>query len=144
MNWELLNQPLSITIVSFFLGSFLASYISAKWQKHAQRHSVRLELMRDMLKCYQEYMRFLRRKDMTNDDLQHEFDRLHPELVSKAKMVKVLYNSNIGKRMEDLTQKMANAHNLKKQDNQEKVVEKCKEIYQLADDIFETMYHDLI
>lgn len=143
MNWEILNQPLSVTIVSFFLGSVLASFISAKWQKRSQRHSVQLGLMQDTLRCYQEYMRFLRRTDTTNDD-QHEFDRLHSEFVSKAKMAKVLYNLSIGNSVVYLTQRMATVYELKQQGKHEKAMEQCKEIYQLADATFEAMYHHLI
>jgi uncharacterized membrane protein YccC len=142
VNWDALNQPLSVTIVGFLLGGVLASLISAFWQRRSQRHSVRLELMQDLLRCYQEYMRFLRRPESDTDD--REFDRLHSEFVSRTKMAGVLFGAGTRDSLMLLAQRMASVHALRKEGRATKAVNKGQEIYPLADSTFEAMYLMLV
>ena len=95
--WDILNSSLSITIISFILGGILASAISAAWQRRAQRHSLRLTFLNDILNTYHEYVRFLHR----NDTAEHGdvFDRYHSSMLSKTVMAKVLFGREVGNKL---------------------------------------------
>jgi hypothetical protein len=136
--WKIINSPFIISLISVLLGGIVASIISLTWQKRAERHSMRIELLKDILRAYHEYVRFLRRDDMINN--QNEFDRVHSEMLSKAKIAYVIFDNQFGKKLRTITDKMNNVHNLRKQGMIEKAEKERLEVYEQADSIIENLY----
>ena len=56
-------------------------------------------------------MRFLRRKSTIEDD--EEFDRLHADLLSKARISRVLYGNEIADDLLSLAKRLANVQHLR-------------------------------
>lgn len=136
--WETINSPIIVTVVSFFLGGLLASVVAHGMQHRSQQHAVRVQFLHDWLRAYHEYMRYLRRDDMT--DNQDEFDRVHAQMLSLAKIGHVIFGNEVGIRLVALTDKMQNSHSLRKSGRETKSKNERTEIYKKADEIIEQLY----
>jgi len=136
--WETINSPIVVTIVSFFLGGVLATAVASLMQRKSQRHAVRVQLLHDWLRAYHDYMRFLRREDMI--DNQDEFDRVHAQMLSLAKIGRVMFGDHLGKQLVSLTDKMGNCHSLRASGKTTKSKNQRVEIYKQADEMIELLY----
>ena len=139
--WDFLNQPLIVTVVAFLLGGVLASVISIAMQRKGQRHSLRLEEARQITIAYYDYIRFLRRAD-TVDDLDR-FDRLHIEMMSKARISRVVFGEEVGEALGQLAYQMQNTQNLRRQGKSTAAGSQLLTIYEDAQKLTEMMFRQL-
>jgi hypothetical protein len=136
--WKFLNSPIVLTIVSFLLGGVLASAISALWQRRSQKHSVQLSLSQEIISTYQEYVRFLSRKSTIKE--AEEFDRLHADLLSKARISRVLYGDEIADELISLAKRLANVQHLRLKGDFEHAENQREKAYKCADNVIEKIF----
>ena len=128
--WTFLNSPFALTLMSLLFGAVVSSRLSYRWQKRKVRYELQMALVKRFSLLYQKYIRILESKN--TDKLAGDyFDEIHAELISIAMESKVVFkNPTLGKHMDDLITKLANARNLLLNTNK-KLDKKLAEIHDL-------------
>ena len=137
--WELINSPAILTLFTVIWGSFVASWITALWQKRSHQQTLRTQFAKDILKAYQQYVRLLRSQ---KERLQSEtFDIIHAEMASQARIAGVIFkDQSIRNRWEKVTDKLANIRGLRIDGKDGTAEKKLLDVFSEADQVIEAMY----
>ena len=141
--WTFLNSPFALTIMSLFFGAFVSSRLSHTWQKRKIRYELQVALVKRFSLLFQKYIRILESKNM-NKLAGEYFDEIHAELNSIALESRVVFKTiTIGKKINDLIAKMANARNLTLNTNKD-TDKKLIEIHQLYSKLSIRLQQELV
>ena len=104
------------------------------------RHPATL-FLRYALDLYHDYIRYIKNDDVS--EAVETFDILHSGFISKAKMAKVLFNSEIEGKLKKIANKLATVHDLKIHGRVEKAKGKYRDLFEDADEVIERLFHFL-
>ena len=104
--WEIANSSIVITTVTLIVGSILASWLTAVWQRRARQYDIKLQQAEKLLLVYHEYIRILKGD---GDKLRGaDFDRLHSQLFALAKVASLVFkNKKVGESWKVVVEKLA-------------------------------------
>ncbi len=104
--WEIANSSIVITIVTLIVGSILASWLTAMWQKRARQYDIKLQQAEKILLTYHEYIRILKGDgDKLRGD---DFDRLHSQLFALSKVASLVFkNKKVGNGWKEVVEMLA-------------------------------------
>ncbi len=144
--WEIANSSIVITIITLVVGSILASWLTAMWQRRAKQYEIKLQQAEKLLLIYHEYIRILK-----GDDTKlrgEEFDRLHSQLYALSKITGLVFkDKHVGKNWKDVADTLAKVRQLRltgKKPRDTKVTQLFNEIYEAARVATEKMFTELL
>ena len=139
--WEIINSPLTLTIISLIWGSIITTWITASWQKRAYRHEIKLECAKNILSIYHEYIRLV--KGNPEFLKGKEFDSINGRLHTEIKIAKLIFkDKEVAHHWKSVAGSLANVRKLC-QENSNLVGEKLDDIYNKANSATELMFKEL-
>lgn len=88
---DFLNQSIVTTLISLIGASFVAAYISERWQRRSKMYDLRLTQIRGVITLYHNYLRLV--KGDVKELEGKSFDELHASIISLNKLNKCLFKS---------------------------------------------------
>lgn len=141
--WGIINSPLALAIMSLLCGGIMASWITALWQKRANRYNAKLECSKSILSIYHEYIRLVRGDP---ERLQgQEFDSVHARLFTQIKIARLIFrDKGVAKGWDSVIGALANMRKLCLQKEDDLAREKLDDIFEMATIATEKMFRELL
>jgi len=139
--WDYLNSPFVLTLISLIIGSLIATWITALWQKRSQQYQIKLQYAQEVINIYQEYARLLRNNKVTAEDI----DKIHPRFLASVKIIGYLFkDKRVGQNWTLIASKFSNIYGLRKQGKDKTmIVTKSEEIYDDFSQVIKIMFKEL-
>ena len=139
--WEIINSPLTLTIISLVWGSIITTWIIASWQKKTHRHEIKLECAKNILSIYHEYICLV--KGNSEVLAGKEFDSINARLYTEVKIAKRIFkDKEIAQHWKSVAGSLANVRKLC-QEKSKLVSEKLDDVYGKANTATELMFKEL-
>lgn len=140
---DFINQDIVTTLVSLIGASFVAAYISEKWQRRSKMYDLKLKQANDIIAVYHKYLRLV--KGDINELKGKSFDEIHSTMVSLNKINQCLFKSGkIYSDWDHVYQNFASIRNERLHNKEIDWDEKISPIREKADEAMHLMFKELI
>lgn len=140
---DFLNKPIITTLVSLIGASFVAAYISERWQRRSKMYDLKLNQIKEISSTYHHYVRLV--KGEISELQGKSFDDLHASINALNKLNKCLFKSKIiFDNWELVSQNLSSIRNDRMHDNDFDWHERMDPIREKSDEALDIMFKELI
>jgi L-rhamnose mutarotase len=140
---EFLNQSIVTTLISLIGASFVAAYLSERWQRRSKMYDLRLNQIREIIEVYHKYVRLV--KGNVSELHGKPFDDLHATLSSHNKLNLCMFKSRkIFDNWEHVCQNLASIRNERLHNKEIEWDEKMDDIRERSNEAINLMFKELI
>ncbi|NOU18595.1 MAG: hypothetical protein HOO91_13650 [Bacteroidales bacterium] len=140
---EFFDKPIVTTLISLIGVSFVAAYISERWQRRSKMYDLKLNQIREIISAYHHYLRLV--KGDVNDLNGKPFDEIHALVISLNKLNKCMFKSEkIYPNWDYVFQNLSSIRNDRIHSKEINWDERIDPLREKADEAIDIMFKELI